>query len=418
LNQQPPIESHQTARRASVLALFIFINLFALGFFFSPGTGDVSIWHNWMREISSYGLIGGYTHSDTDYPPLAFVILAAVVKWAAAFGSSPFVVLKCFLFVFLLATALCFYWFTRNLILAATLEFALILNSMALGYLDIFVAPFLIAGLFFLQRGNLNLGFLLFVVSCLTKWQPLIIAPFVCLYVLGNARQPAATRTSQLKIQIVPFALAAGIIALPLLLIFRWKIFDSLHRAMTYHIFLSAYGLNFSWIHTWLLHLAQPENYGALQNGMIDIFQTRDFSVIWPEKTLFYLSYGGLFVAFLRQQKTFKRLIVYSILGYLSYFMFNTSVHENHLFLVCCLAWILAFIDSDQLIRCVNLNLAANANLFLFYCAFGQRLNPVIAGIDITLLFAAANICLFGGMLLHTFKTDGVTVRFWRTPAA
>jgi hypothetical protein len=402
----------------SSIGLIVLVNLIALSFFFSPGSGDFEIWNNWMREISDRGLVGGYINSDTDYPPLAFVILAAVVKFAAAFGSNPFFVLKCFLFVFLLATALCFYWFTRNLILAAALELALILNSMALAYLDIFVAPFLIAGLFFLQRGNLNLGFVLFAASCLTKWQPLIIAPFVCLYALANARQRSAGKTSQLKAPIVPFALAAGIIGLPLFLVFGWKIFDSLRRAMTYHIFLSAYALNFSWIHTWILHLVQPEKYGALQNGAIDIFQTRDFSVIWPEKILFCLSYAVLFVSFLRQTKTFERLIVYSILGYMSYFVFNTSVHENHLFLVCCLAWILVFIDTGQLIRCINLSLAANANLFLFYGAFGQRVNPVIAGIDITLLFAAANIFLFGGMLLHTFETDGVTLRFWRTPAS
>src|SRR5437867_102052 len=151
---------------------------------------------------------------------------------------------------------------------------------------------------------------------------------------------------------------------------------------------------------------------------MIDIFQTRDFWVIWPEKILFYLSYAVLFVSFLRQTKTFERLIVYSILGYMAYFVFNTSVHENHLFLVCCLAWILVFIDSGQLIRCINLSIAANANLFLFYGAFGQRLNPVIAGFDITVFFAIANVCLFLGMLLQTFKADGVTLSFWQAPTA
>src|SRR5205085_6325742 len=179
-------ESNSKRVTWSAIAFAALVNVIALSFFFSPGGGDVEIWNNWMREISDRGLVGGYISSDTDYPPLAFIILAAVVKCAAAFGASPFVVLKCSLFAFLLATAACFYWFTRNLVITAALELALILNSMALGYLDIFVAPFLIAGLFFLQRGNRNLGFLLFAISCLTKWQPLIIAPFVCLYVLGN----------------------------------------------------------------------------------------------------------------------------------------------------------------------------------------------------------------------------------------
>ena len=399
------------------IGLLLLINLIAIAFFFTPGTADLETWARWMREIDTNGLIAGFAHSDTDYPPLSFVLLAAVSRSAIALEVSRFVVLKCSILLFLFATTGCFYLFTRNFLLTAALEFSLILNSMALGYLDIYVAPFLIAGLFLLQRGSLKLGLVLFTIGCFTKWQPLIIAPFVCLYVLGNAKERAVDKTTKLKTQIIPFALAAGIIALPLLLIFGWKIFDSLHRAMTYHIFLSAYGLNLSWIHTWLLHLLQPEKYGALQDGMIGIFQTRDFSVIWPEKILFYLSYAALLIAFFRRQKTFERLIVYSILGYLAYFVFNTSVHENHLFLVCCLGWILAFIDSGQLVRCINLSIAANANLFLFYGVFGQRLSSVIFGIDITLFFAIANICLFVGMLVNTFKADGVTLRFWQEPA-
>jgi hypothetical protein len=259
-----------------------------------------------------------------------------------------------------------------------------------------------------LQRRNLNPGFVLFAISCFIKWQPLIIAPFVCLYVLGNARERAVDKISQLKNQTVPFALVLALVGLPLLLIFGWKIFDSLHRAMTYHIFLSAYGLNLGWIHTWILHLTEPEKYGGLQGGVIDVIQTRDPSVIWPEKSLFYLSYAVSLISFLHQEKTFERLIVYSILGYMSYFVFNTSVHENHLFLVCCLGWVLAVIERGQLVRCISLSVAANANLFLFYGVFGQRINPVIAGVDITLFFAVANLCLFAGFLLHVVKTDRI----------
>jgi hypothetical protein len=398
---------------------FLFlVSLIAISFFFAPGTGDVGTWARWMREIDSNGLIGGYTHSDTDYPPLAFVFLATVLKCAAAFGADPFVVLKFSLFVFLLATALCFYWFTRNLILAAALELALILNSMALGYLDIYVAPCLIAAFFLLQRGHFTVGFILFALSCSIKWQPLIIAPFICFYLLKAPGPEAFSENRGLARRFLPFAISAVAIALPLFLIFGWKIFDALKRAMTYHKFLSAYGLNLCWIETWALHLLSPDKYGPLQNGMIDIFIVRDPLVVWPNKLLFYASYVAILVAFARQPKTFERLVTYSILGYLAYFVFNTSVHENHLFLVCCLAWVLVFFQPDELVRCINLCLAANANLFLFYGAFGQRLNPVIAGVDITLLFAIANICLFAGMLVQTLKTDGVSWRFWRAPAS
>jgi len=405
-------ESDAKTSRWPAIGFLLLVNLIALSFFFSPGTGDVGTWARWMREIDASGVISGYAQSDTDYPPLSFVFLASVSRSATALEVSRFVVLKSSILLLVFATTACFYSFTRNLLLTAALEFSVILNSVALGYLDIYFAPFLVASFFHLQRGNLNRGMLLFAICCFTKWQPLIIAPFVCLYILDSPADPSTAQSHQLKTRIMPFVLAAVAIAIPLLLIFGAKIFDSLHRAMTYHIFLSAYGLNLPWLQTWALHLINPEKYGALQNGEIDIFQTRDPLVVGPTKILFYLNYAAIALSFARQKKTFERLIVYSILGYMAYFIFNTSVHENHLFLVCCLAWILAFVDRSQLIRCINLSIAANANLFLFYGAFGQRLNPVIAGLDITLLFAVANIVLFLDLLIRTFKSDGVDLWF------
>jgi hypothetical protein len=184
------------------------------------------------------------------------------------------------------------------------------------------------------------------------------------------------------------------------------------------HNFISGYALNFGWLHTWALHFWAPEKYGSLQNGEIGLIQTRDALVLLPERILFYASYFGILLAFVRNTKTFERLLLYSMLGYLSYFLFNTGVHENHLFLIACLAWILVFIDSSQSLRAINLSIAANINLFLFAGAFGQGVRCVIAGVDITLLFALANIGLFVGLLLHTFRTDRIRFKFWaRQPA-
>jgi hypothetical protein len=283
--------------------------------------------------------------------------------------------------------------------------------------LDIWFAPFLIAGLFCLQRGNLTLGVLLFTVSCFIKWQPLVIAPFICIYV-WSAVQDVPSRRDKLRRQIMPFAVAALVVAVPLAAIFGTAIIHSLQLAMS-HDYLSGLALNFSWLHTWALHLAEPEKYGALQDGQIGIIHTHETLVILPEKILFYASYAIILIAFARQKKTFERLIIYSVLGYMAYFVFNSGVYENHLFLVCCLAWILVFLDPGLLLRCTNLSIAANINPIFFYGFFGKGLPfpHAIGGIDITLLFAVANLCLFVGLLLHTFKTDGVGVRFWQ-PAA
>jgi hypothetical protein len=400
--------------------LLLLVNLIALSFFFSPGTGDVWIWGTWMSEIANHGLIAGFASAKPDYPPLAFAILDGVVKCAEGFGTTQLVILKCSLLLFLFATTGCFYWFARNLVLTAVLELSLILSSVALGYLDIYFAPFLIGGLFLLQRQHLKSGFLLYAISCAIKWQPLIIAPFVCLYVLSAGK--GKTGSLKIRTQLAPFALSVLLLVIPILAVFGVPaFFDSFKRALTYHKFLSGYALNLPWIETWALHLFNPDKYPyghQLQQGIIDYAIVREPLVVWPNKVLFYLSYGAILFAFVRQTKTFERLILYSMLGYFAYFSFNTGVHENHLFLLSCLAWILAFIEPAQLLRAINFAVAMNANLFLFYGAFGSRLNPVVAGFDITLLFAAANICLFAGFLVHTFKTDDVSWRFWRMSAS
>jgi hypothetical protein len=360
-------------------------------------------------------LIGGFSHTGTDYPPFAFFVLAGVVGVAQTFAVSQFVVLKCALLLFLLASAACFYVFSRNLLLTAALEASLVLNSMGLGYLDIFFAPFLISALFLLRQNHLNTGLLCYVASCMFKWQPLIIAPFVCLYILSAARaQPAGQ--SRVRTQLSPFLLSGLIIMVPALAIFGApELFDSFKRALTNHKFLSGYALNLPWMETWLLHLVAPEKYGALAKEGIDLIIIREPIIIWPNKILFYLTYAGILFAFARQTKTFERLIIYSLLGYFAYFCLNTGVHENHLFLICCLSWILVVLEPAQLTRMISFAIAANANLVLFYGAFGQRVNPVIAGVDVTLLFAAFNLWLFAEYLCYTLRADKMWFTFRQT---
>ena len=406
--EQLPVEPNLNRPNWAGIGLLLLANLIALSFLYSPGTGDVAIWRTWIDQMSAFGLVGGFVHSGTDYPPLSLIILAAVSRCADAFGITVFLALKCSLFIFLIATAASFYWFSRNLVLTAALEFSLILNSVALGYLDIYFAPFLIAAFFFLQRGHFTIGVLMFAISCSIKWQPLLIAPFICIYVMTAAGEGLSGRDKLFK-RAMPFLIAALVVLLPLVVIFgAGAIINSLRRATTMHNFISGYALNVGWLHTWALHLWAPEKYGSLQNGEIDLIQTRDVLLTLPEKILFYLTYTAILIAFVLQKKTFKQLLVYSMLGYLSYFLFNTGVHENHLFPIACLVWILVFIDSSQLLRAINLSIAANINLFLFAGAIGQGVRCVIAGVDITLLFALANIGLFVGLLLHTFRIDRI----------
>ena len=167
----------------------------------------------------AFGLVGGFVHSGTDYPPLALIILATVARCADAFGMTVFLALKWSLFIFLLATAASFYWLSRNLILTAALELSLILNSVALGYLDIYFAPFLIATFFCLQRGHFKMGVLMLAISCSIKWQPLLIAPFICIYVISVAGEGLSGRDKAYK-RIFPFIIAALVVVLPMVMMF------------------------------------------------------------------------------------------------------------------------------------------------------------------------------------------------------
>jgi len=396
----------------SAIGLLVLVNLLALSFFFSPGTGDVTIWETWMREISARGVVGGFSHTGTDYPPLSFIILGGVVRIAHAIGSTELFALKCSLFFFLFCTVAVFFYFTRNIVLSAALELSLVLNSVGLGYLDIYFSAFLIGAFFLLQRGQFTLAFLFFAISCAIKYQPLLLAPFVCVYVFSPTEEDKMQKARQKRI--LPFLVTALVLVIPILAAFGAPaMLDSFKRALTYHKILSGYALNLPWIETWALHLLSSDKYGSLlQGGVIEWINVRDPLIVWPNKLLFFLIYGLILFSFLRQPKNFRRLVVYSMLGYFAYFCFNTGVHENHLFPICCLAWILVFVDRDQWLRAINLSVAANLNLFLFFGVFGPRLNPVIGGIDITLFFAVANLCLFAGFLIHTFRTDGLDLWF------
>src|SRR5438067_526447 len=104
------------------VGLLLLVNLIAASLFFSPGTGDVGVWETWIREMSAFGVVGGFVHSGTDYPPLSLIILETVSRSADVFGTTIFLSLKCSLLIFLIGTAGTFYWFSRNLILTAALE--------------------------------------------------------------------------------------------------------------------------------------------------------------------------------------------------------------------------------------------------------------------------------------------------------
>lgn len=172
--------------------------------------------------------------------------------------------------------------------------------------------------------------------------------------------------------------------------IFSSEIVISFYKALgSQHPYLSANALNLGWLTSYFLHVYAPNIYGPLRDGGNYIInQSVSQSVFIVHKGFFILFYFFSLFAFLRAKKTFRNLVLFSLLGYLAYFEFNTGVHENHLFLSVLLAGYLLLWGYWKPFS--FLAVLSNLNLFVFYGIDGRGLvfSRLVGGIDITVAFA------------------------------
>ena len=285
-----------------------------------------------------------------------------------------------------------FWLWTKDLLLSGALYLSLILSSVALGYLDIYFAPGLILSLWALKEKKLELFVVFYSIACFTKWQPLIILPFAVLSIL-NISSIRDWKKIDLTKMIVKIVLPALVIISFTIFFFRSSLFKSFDMTLN-HTYLSGNALNFNWIMTYLLLSIYPETHGDFFNGNIRYLDITSLKIVLIPKLLFYIFYiTAIFLCF-KSEKTFKNTIFFSLLGYLSYFIFNTGVHENHLFLAAILAYVLVWIDKEYLYLLIYIVLMANFNLFLFYGISGTGISRHI-GFDISLLAAILNVIFF-----------------------
>jgi hypothetical protein len=373
--------------RLFAAALLVIVTL---AFLQSPGTEDVpDSWLPWLENLEESGLVQGYKDNDADYPPLASAYLLAASKVARSFGADGFLGLKASLAVFLFLTSAVFWLWTRDFLFTVLLHLSLVLNSVALGYLDIYVAPALVASLWALKEKRYTLFTILFSVACLTKHQPLILAPFFALYVFreGGARA-AAIR------MVAPALLITGAVVT----VFGDSIPSALWKSL-HHRSLSGNALNLNWVITHALHLFDPQQYGGLEDGEARYILMEGGTIKTFSRCLFWAAYSAVTALFLFRRKTFNNLIIYSLLGYLAYFTFNTGVHENHLFLAGVLSVVLCWLDRGHVYDMVVLTVMANLNLLLFYGVNGKGLGfPRVAFIDVALPAAVFNVVYFAAL--------------------
>ncbi len=378
-----------------VVILTLFAILLALLWLQAPGTTDVPIFLRWAAA-AAISVRGSYaTFFAYGYPPLGFVILRGAALIAETLNTDLLIGFKLSLLLSLLVTGGLFWLWTRNFYLSLGLFLALLPNAMTYGYTDIHFAPFLVGALWALHRNKLALFTVLYGGACLVKLQPLILAPFLVIYLLGvqhiaDWRQIAVKR---LGLRVI---LPAALMALGTFAIFGKPAADALSIGLT-NPFLSGQALNLNWIVTFGLRVLNPQWFGGLSDGLIIPIDTQDWHALFWSKILFWLLFAPACLAFALSRKSFDDLLRFGLVGYLTYFMLNTGVHENHLFMAVVLAAVLAWRQREHLSTFAIWALVANINLFVFYGADGSGLAfSRVVGVDITLLLAVVFVALFG----------------------
>jgi hypothetical protein len=348
------------------------------------GSGDVLVFGVWLRRAQSLGLTESYSHVSTDYPPGSVSLL---LLSSAVFSASTFWSIKLLVGVFLLGTGVIAGLWLRDITAATVMVAALAVNAAALGYLDVVYGVPLLLAMWALQKECFALFSFSFATACLIKWQPVILIPLLIVFLLRkvvdergslNVRRIAAAVLPGLSV-CVAVGLAFGV----------RQVTHALRLALTAP-YLSGNALNLGWLLTAL-------HRGSLGDGTkVTYVYSRDVASWMPILTrcLFALAMLVVLAAFWRGSRTFEQLLAASIAGLLAYFLFNTGVHENHLFLACLLSvvglWLLPLVLRTPLLIVIAMT---QVNLVAFYGLTGTLdYSRMLGGIDATIPLAGLTL--------------------------
>jgi hypothetical protein len=363
----------------------------------SPGTSDVSWFVKWTDVLYQNGLVAGYSKviSDFhgDYPPISLAILYIVRVFGDAVGLSPLMSLKVAILAFQLVSTGLILLLSGNYWVAASLNASLLLSGVSLGYLDVWTAPPLIAAFWAFQASRKVLGTVLFLIASLIKWQPLIVAPFIAVFVLkiSNLRSCRDAIGTRLFWQLV---LLVGAIIAVLILLFGLSPAGSLWHAMN-DPFWNGRALNVPWVAEFFYKILFPSFFSRQSEVLV-----LPSLYLLPFKIIFWSAFGMVVARAIKTEKTFKNCMLFSILGLVTYTTWNSGVHENHLFLAVILAFMLMLHEHTREHWAITTILAVmfNFNMFVFYGVTGTQLLSPVVRVDLSgplaILYAVAWLLL------------------------
>jgi len=240
------------------------------------------------------------------------------------------------------------------------------------------------------------LGYILFVIGVLIKWQLLLITPFLLPHVLRvsdwSSVKQALTRPSFWQLASVTVGAILGVGA-----IFG----DAPLHAFLYalrHPFLSGTALNVPWIATLFVRIVQSPDFSI---GDELNYVELPLPMLLPFKLVFFGLLAWILRRFLHVERSFDNCLLFSVLGVVTYGIWNSAVHENHWFVALVPAFLLAGTVSGAAARWVCLLIAAmlNVNLFVFYGVTGQEVISRSVGIDLSVVLALLYMAMWLSLL-------------------
>lgn len=385
--------------------LLVVVAGFAFMLLAAPGTSDTGIYGMWLHGANSLGLREYYA-GWPDYPPGTLTIFY-IADWIVPGGTLA--AIKATFLVFLYATAAMIGLWQKSVGAATVALAALLVGTMGLGYADILVAPSLVGSLWLLSKARYLSAGTLFAITCAIKWQPLILIPFVVVYVLGRYEGEAG-RWKRRLIDLAKLAAPAVAVAVAVLVIFGIPaVRQSFTRAFT-AVYFSGNTLNFEWVLTWF----------ALGTDELVRWTYLDEVPSWMPlvgRALMAILLLTVLVLFVLSKRTFDQLLVAAIAGFFVYFAWNINVHENHLFPAALLGLIVMWRYAEYRVQSLIVIAIHNINMIIIYGITGLN-NPGvrrIGALDLTVPYSVI-VCGASLVVLVTVCRGLISGRVPRTP--
>ena len=360
-------------------------------FFKSQGTGDMGIWMRWLDYAQQYGLREGFQMQMDMYPPFTLILQIAMQRICPVLTVSAILRLANTFYLFL--SALVIHLLYKDIKFTAVSFWGLIL-SVNLRYLDIEMVPFIVLAFYFLSKEKYVLSGIFFSLLCLIKFQPLIILPFVVIYFVDvlDAEEKKFKLYIRIK-NVMKMAIPAIFVGGGVLLIYRESLIQALYRALFKSgNTVSPQGFNLGWVIQYWIEKYHADLFGPLNDGRIWTILDAPSSY-YLFRYIFMVIYAvTAIIMLLHRKKDYVSLLKCSLVGYTAYYVYNSGVHENHLFLGMILMMLLYIEEpsKNNYYRMIMYNVIFNANLYVFYV---MRCDRVIAGVfDTTLVLAIFNV--------------------------